>query len=106
MAVNMNFRQFTVATLIVSLSAALASGCGVGEASVAADSDIEAATPIPVETAMPSRADILATYEATTTIASDADAPVVAKVGGEVVKLHVEEGDRVVQGAGARRTGR
>jgi len=98
MVVTMNIRHLTVATLMVSLTAALASGCGVGEASVAADSDIEAATPIPVETAMPSRADIHATYEATTTIASDADAPVVAKVGGEVVRLLVEEGDRVAQG--------
>ncbi len=70
----------------------------MGEASVASDSEIEAATPIPVETALPSRADILATYEATTTIASDADAPVVAKAGGEVVSLLVEEGDRVSHG--------
>ena len=87
MVVTMNIRHLTVATLMVSLTAALASGCGVGEASVASDSDIEAGTPIPVETAIPSRADIHATYEATTTIASDADAPVVAKVGGEVVRL-------------------
>jgi membrane fusion protein (multidrug efflux system) len=98
MVVTMNIRHLTVATLMVSLTAALASGCGVGEASVASDSDIEAGTPIPVETAIPSRADIHATYEATTTIASDADAPVVAKVGGEVVRLLVEEGDRVAQG--------
>ncbi len=94
----MNFRHLTITTLIVSLTAALASGCGVGEASVAPDSAIRAATRIPVETALPSRTDILATYEATTTIASDADAPVVAKVGGEVVRLSVEEGDRVTRG--------
>ena len=94
----MNLKHATVTTLILSLTAALASGCGVGEASVAPDSEIQAATPIPVETAMPARTDIVATYEATTTIASDADAPVVAKVAGEVVKLLVEEGDRVVAG--------
>jgi membrane fusion protein (multidrug efflux system) len=98
MDTKMNTRHATVATLMLSLTAALASGCEVGEASVAPDSELQAATPIPVETAMPSRVDIVATYEATTTIASDADAPVVAKVGGEVVKLLVEEGDRVVQG--------
>jgi membrane fusion protein (multidrug efflux system) len=98
MADTMIIRHATTATLMLSLTAALASGCGVGEASVASDSEIEAATPIPVETALPSRADILATYEATTTIASDADAPVVAKVGGEVVSLLVEEGDRVSRG--------
>ena len=98
MATKMNPKHVTGATLMFSLTAALASGCGVGEARVASDSEIDAATPIPVETAMPSRLDIVATYEATTTIASDADAPVVAKVGGEVVKLLVEEGDRVVEG--------
>ncbi len=98
MAETMIIRHATTATLMLALTAALASGCGVGEASVASDSEIEAATPIPVETALPSRADILATYEATTTIASDADAPVVAKAGGEVVSLLVEEGDRVSHG--------
>ncbi len=98
MAPDMNLKHVTVTTLMISLTAALASGCGVGEASVAADSEIQAATPIPVETAMPTRIDIVATYEATTTIASDADAPVVAKVAGEVVRLLVEEGDRVVAG--------
>ena len=98
MADTMIIRHATTATLMISLTAALASGCGVGQASVASDSEIEAATPIPVETALPSRTDMLATYEATTTIASDADAPVVAKVGGEVVRLLVEEGDRVVEG--------
>ena len=98
MADKMIIRHATTAALMISLTAALASGCGVGEASVASDTEIEASTPIPVETALPSRADILATYEATTTIASDADAPVVAKVGGEVVRLLVEEGDRVVAG--------
>ena len=95
---TMIIRHATTAMLMISLTAALASGCGVGEASVASDSEIEAATPIPVETALPSRADMLATYEATTTIASDAEAPVVAKVGGEVVSLLVEEGDRVAEG--------
>ena len=94
----MNFRHVTIVTLMLSLTAALASGCGVGEASVASDTEIDAATPVPVETALPSRADILATYDATTTIASDADAPVVAKVGGEVIRLLVEEGDRVTEG--------
>ena len=98
MADTMIIRHTTTALLMLALIAALASGCGVGEARVASENEIEAATPIPVETALPSRADILATYDATTTIASDADAPVVAKVAGEVVNLLVEEGDRVSQG--------
>ena len=98
MANIMILRHATTAILMLALTAALISGCGVGEASVASEQEIETATPVPVETAMPERADISATYEATTTIASDADAPVVAKVGGEIVRLLAEEGDRVVAG--------
>ncbi|HNP63778.1 MAG TPA: efflux RND transporter periplasmic adaptor subunit [Woeseiaceae bacterium] len=85
------------ALLIAMLSAGtLLSGCGTGEASVA--EVIESATPVPVETATPFRADINATYAATASIISDADAPVVARVAGEVVELLVEEGDRVQEG--------
>ena len=94
----MKTHKLIVATLMLALTAAMLSGCGTGEASVASIEDIKAATPIPVEVALPTRADVFATYEATTTIASDADAPVVARVGGEVVELLVEEGDQVHQG--------
>jgi membrane fusion protein (multidrug efflux system) len=79
-------------------STALISGCGVGEASVADADVIAAATPVPVETAAPFRSDIYATYAASASIASDADAPVIARVAGEVVELLVEEGDRVKAG--------
>ncbi len=91
-------KNIFLATLLLALTAIMLSGCGTGEASVASNEEIQAATPVPVAIALPRRADIFATYEATTTIASDADAPVVAKVGGEVVDLFVEEGDRVEQG--------
>ena len=73
-------------------------GCGTGEASVADESEVRAATPVPVEVAQPRRADIFATYSATATIESDADAPVLARVAGEVVELLVEEGDFVAAG--------
>lgn len=86
-----------VATLILAGSALLA-GCGTGEASVTGQEAVQAATPVPVEVARSSRADIYATYAATATITSDADAPVVARVAGEVVELLVEEGDYVVSG--------
>jgi membrane fusion protein (multidrug efflux system) len=77
---------------------ALISGCGVGEASVPDADTIATATPIPVETVTPFRSDIYATYSATASIASDADAPVTARAAGEVVELVVEEGDRVAAG--------
>ena len=86
-----------ITTLILSASALL-SGCGTGEAAVSSEESILAATPVPVEVAQPFRTDIYATYEATATITSDADAPVVARVTGEVVELLVEEGDRVAKG--------
>ncbi len=77
---------------------AVISGCGTGQASVTDDAEVRAATPVPVETAAPVRGDIFATYHATSTIESDVDAPVLARVGGEVVELLVEEGDIVKAG--------
>jgi len=73
-------------------------GCGTGEASVTDQAAIQAATPVPVETAQPYRSDIFATYEATAAITSDADAPVIARVSGELVELLIEEGDTVDAG--------
>ena len=86
-----------IATLTLAASALL-TGCGSGEASVTDEETIRASTPVPVEVAQPYRTDIFAKYDATATIGSDADAPVVAKVSGEVVELLVEEGDHVVAG--------
>jgi membrane fusion protein (multidrug efflux system) len=85
------------ATIVLS-SVALLQACGVGEASSSSAAETRAAMPVPVEIAHPVRRDIYATYHATTTIESDFDAPVVARVQGEVVQLLVEEGDRVVKG--------
>lgn len=84
--------------LLAALSAPLLAACGVGEASIAASGEPDDATPVPVEVAFPARADIFATYVATTTIGSEGDAPVLARVPGEVVELLVEEGDWVDQG--------
>ncbi len=87
----------TLSILAIAALPAL-SGCGTGEASVVAEAETRATTPIPVEVTSPIRADIYATYEATTTISSEGDAPVLARVPGEVVELLVEEGDWVEQG--------
>jgi membrane fusion protein (multidrug efflux system) len=82
----------------IAAGSTLISGCGVGEASVPDADTIEAAMPVPVQTISPFRSDIYATYSATASIASDADAPVTARAAGEVVKLAAEEGDRVEAG--------
>ena len=59
------------------------------------DSAEEETPPVPVETSVPSRGDIFATYTGTAPIEAFAEADVIAKVDGEVRELHVEEGDMV-----------
>ncbi|MDX1515438.1 MAG: efflux RND transporter periplasmic adaptor subunit [Woeseiaceae bacterium] len=81
--------------LVFFLTMAVLAGCGTGQASV---SDAPEATPVPVDVTYPRRADLSATYEATTTIGAEGDAPVLARVGGDIVDILVEEGDRVEQG--------
>lgn len=88
----------TVLTTLTLASLATLSGCGTGQASVNDAETVQAATPVPVEVAQPHRLDIYATYDATATISSDADAPVIARVAGEIVELLVEEGDVVEAG--------
>ena len=87
-----------ILTALALISTSLITGCGVGEASLTDAETIQAAIPVPVEVTLPFRSDIFATYAATATITSDADAPVVAKVPGEIVALLVEEGDWVEAG--------
>jgi membrane fusion protein (multidrug efflux system) len=53
---------------------------------------------IPVETIKPTRGDIDAMYSGTAPIEAFADALVIAKVGGEILDILVEEGDDVVTG--------
>jgi membrane fusion protein (multidrug efflux system) len=92
-------KQTISITLLILLAVSVfMSGCGVGQATVSDIAEIEAGTPIPVEVAHPLRADVFATHKVTATITSDADAPVIAKVPGEVVELLVEEGDNVTEG--------
>ncbi len=95
---TLKHRVSTVFLTTLLASSALISGCGVGEASVADEETIQSSTPVPVKFTTPLRSDIYATYAATASITSDADAPVTARVGGEVVELVVEEGDRVEAG--------
>ena len=107
-------------TGIVLLVLLLAAGCGSGDATDDADGDAATATadtgddegnadgsdgdededavPVPVQTARPQRGDIHALYSGTAAVEAFAEADVVAKVGGEVVALEVEEGDSVARG--------
>ena len=91
-----------IGVIAITLSAATVAlqlgACGVGEASTATVDEQEAATPLPVEVSLPVKADIFATYRTTATLSPDSDAAVLARVGGEVIEILVEEGDRVVEG--------
>jgi membrane fusion protein (multidrug efflux system) len=76
-------------------------GKGPGDGAAAGDKGDdkkEEAAPAPVEVAQPTRGQILATYSGTASIEAFAEADVIAKVGGEVRQLLVEEGDEVKAG--------
>jgi len=84
------------ALLALTLLAALAGGCGRSQAEQKPKGD--AAPAVAVETVRPARSDMAAVYSGTAPIEADQEARVVAKVGGEVRRLLVEEGDPVREG--------
>ena len=89
---NMNAGRY-LPGLLGALLALAACQQGAGKA------DKEDETPaIPVEVATPSRGDIAAVYSGTAPIEAFADAIVIAKVGGEIRQILVEEGDEVKAG--------
>jgi membrane fusion protein (multidrug efflux system) len=81
---------------VVALSAMALSACGRGEASEKAAAD----TPreIPVAVAPATVEDALARHSGTTFLQADQEAAVAARAGGQVVRLHVEEGQTVRAG--------
>jgi membrane fusion protein (multidrug efflux system) len=88
------FRADLSAFACVLLLAACQQG---GEVEGEEETEEEETPPIPVETTTPLRGDIFATYTGTAPIEALAEADVIAKVDGEVRKLHVEEGDTVAK---------
>jgi membrane fusion protein (multidrug efflux system) len=85
------FRIGSTAFACVLLLTACQQGDDADDASV----EEEEMPPVPVETSVPVRGDIFATYTGTAPIEAFAEADVIAKVDGEVRELHVEEGDMV-----------
>jgi len=82
--------------VVLACAVALAAGCSNGKAK---DKGPEAAdTAVPVEVHPLRRAPIVAVYSGTAPIEAHEEAEVVAKVGGEVRQLFVEEGDAVKAG--------
>jgi membrane fusion protein, multidrug efflux system len=93
----MNLKRLGPLAIAAVMTTSL-SACGTGEAKTSESAEAATATPLPVEVSLPATADIFATYQSTTTIRSDAEAPVLARVSGEVVEILVEEGDKVERG--------
>jgi membrane fusion protein (multidrug efflux system) len=79
------------ATLILALA-----GCSKGGADVAEKKDEVPA--IPVETAVAAVGSVSATYSGTASLEAEQQATVVAKVGGVITRILVEEGTRVRAG--------
>jgi membrane fusion protein (multidrug efflux system) len=82
----------------ILLSAVLLNACQPGENDKDAESNDDEVAAIPVEIASATRGDIFAVYSGTAPIEAFADATVIAKVGGEVREIFVEEGDEVKSG--------
>jgi membrane fusion protein, multidrug efflux system len=89
--------QLTRWLAIVGMAGLLASGCSNGKAKDKDGAD-DKATAVPVETQPLKRAEMLAIYSGTAPIEAQEEAEVVAKVGGEVRQIFVEEGDAVQSG--------
>lgn len=84
--------------LLGLLALPLLTGCGVGEASPDEPVTAGSETPVPVSVASPVRGEIVATWESTATLDTDGDAAVLARVGGDLIELLVEEGEQVAEG--------
>jgi membrane fusion protein (multidrug efflux system) len=82
---------------VAALSGALAAGCSNGKAREK-DPEADKDAAVPVETQPLKRAEMVAVYSGTAPIEAHDEAVVVAKVGGEVRQIYVEEGDAVREG--------
>jgi membrane fusion protein, multidrug efflux system len=87
--------------LLALLVAGALAGCQPGAGSPSGEGDAakeDEAPAIPVEIAKATRGDIFAVYSSTAPVEAFAEAQVIAKVGGEVIQILVEEGQQVEGG--------
>lgn len=94
----MQLNRVAWASLACALILAACQQGDPAESQQASEEDEEAATPVPVEITLPVRGDIFAVYSGTAPVEAIAEADIVARVGGEVQQLAVEEGDVVENG--------
>jgi membrane fusion protein (multidrug efflux system) len=83
---------------LVALAGTLAAGCSNGKAKDKEDDEAAKNATVPVEVQPLKRAEMVAVYSGTAPIEAHEEATVVAKVGGEVRQIFVEEGDTVQAG--------
>jgi len=84
--------------VLLACAIALAAGCSNGKAKDKDKESTEADAAVPVEVQPLRRAAMVAVYSGTAPVEAHEEAEVVAKVGGEVRQLFVEEGDLVKAG--------
>jgi len=99
----MNTALLRAAIVALALTVSACANDGVAGDKTAQEKDAKDAkaaadSAIPVEVARPVRGEMLAMYSGTATLEAEADAEIVAKVGGEVRRILVEEGDHVKAG--------
>lgn len=89
-----------IGRLLLSIIAAggLGACSGGGDVDAALSADDAGAPAIPVEVSVPARGDIVSRFSGTAPIEAFADATVIAKTGGEITAILVEEGDDVSTG--------
>ena len=87
-----------VAVLALALGACARDGVAADNSTKTQEEKAKADAAIPVEVSTPVRGEMLAMYSGTATLEAEADAEILAKVGGEVRRIYVEEGDRVQAG--------
>jgi membrane fusion protein (multidrug efflux system) len=92
------YLRAALVTLALFVSACAREGVAGDNSAKDKEAKEQAAAAIPVEVAQPIRGEMLAMYSGTATLDAEADAEIKAKVGGEVRRILVEEGDRVKSG--------
>jgi membrane fusion protein (multidrug efflux system) len=85
-------------SLLLGITACSKNGVAGDQTEKEKEAKAAADAAIPVEVASPVRGEMLAMYSGTATLDAEADAEIIAKVGGEVRRILVEEGDRVQAG--------
>ncbi len=92
---NVKMSRFTLFP-VLALSVLALQACGNGEANLTEEEPEVPA--IPVEVAQVRQGSVTAFYSTTATLEAEREARVVSRLGGTIVELFVEEGDRVTAG--------